>query len=319
MFGGRAWERARSTRRHAGPVVPAPVRTGATGLELGEPGGRCGVRRRSCGSGSTGAMDGFRIDVAHSMIKAPGLPDLELDESGEPIRSRPDRHPVPEPGRRPRHLPRAGEDRRFVPTAAGPAGLRLRGLGRRRPTTGPIRTARRGSHHVQFRLADVQWTAASQRGDRSRRWGLRVRSAHPRPGCCPTTTCPGGDSLRAPETGARFTQDGIDSGGWQGICCRRRDGPISISVAAGLVPPSCWSWRCPVARTSTRATSSACRRSRTCPRSRCGIPTWERSGHTDAAATAAACRSRGPGIGRRSASVRPRPRPGCRSRRIGPG
>ena len=69
--------------RHPRPVVPAPVRPQAAGLELGRP-------RRSATSSSSvlefwldRGADGFRVDVAHSLVKAPGLPDLDLDEVAE--------------------------------------------------------------------------------------------------------------------------------------------------------------------------------------------------------------------------------------------
>ena len=48
-------------------------------------------------------IDGFRIDVANSMAKAPGLPDLDVDADGRPHGHHPHRHAVHESAARPRH------------------------------------------------------------------------------------------------------------------------------------------------------------------------------------------------------------------------
>ena len=66
---------------------------------------------------------------------------------------------------------------------------------------------------------------------------------------------------------------------------------------------------------STRARSSACGRSRTCPTSTSTTRSGRARGTGSAAGTAAGCRSPGPATSRRSAS--PRARPGCPSRRRG--
>ena len=88
-------------------------------------------------------IDGFRIDVANSMAKAPGLPDLEMDESGVADQEHPDRYPVPEPAARPRHLPALAERLRLLRRQrAGTAGLRLRGLRHAGRRTGPLRATR---------------------------------------------------------------------------------------------------------------------------------------------------------------------------------
>ena len=82
MFGGPAW-----TRRAGRPVVPAPVRPRAAGPGLDQPGGRAPTSSGRCGSGWTAGVDGFRIDVAHGMAKAAGLPDMDRPErrsTGDP-------------------------------------------------------------------------------------------------------------------------------------------------------------------------------------------------------------------------------------------
>ncbi len=78
QFGGPpAWTRV--PRR---AVVPAPVRCPPARLELGEPPRSPPSSTTCCGSGSTGGIDGFRVDVADSMAKDQTLPDLPTDRAG---------------------------------------------------------------------------------------------------------------------------------------------------------------------------------------------------------------------------------------------
>ena len=75
MFGGSAWTLDDATR----PVLPAQLPRLAAGPQLVERGGSRRVRPASCGSGSTAGIAGFRIDVAHMVIK-----DRELRDNPPP-------------------------------------------------------------------------------------------------------------------------------------------------------------------------------------------------------------------------------------------
>ena len=83
VFGGPAWTRVDRGRRHARPVVPAPVRHLAARLRLDQR-----ARSRSCSASVLRfwldrGVDGFRVDVAHGLAKKAGLPDWTPDPDAE--------------------------------------------------------------------------------------------------------------------------------------------------------------------------------------------------------------------------------------------
>ena len=129
---------------------------------------------------------------------------------------------------------------------------------------GPLRARPDELHQAfNFHWLVADWSATRPRpGDRRDPGRARRRSAASRPGCSATTTSPG---TRRGTAAARSAWPGPGPRRW---CC----------------------WRCPARRTSTRARSSASRRS-TCPRAPAGpvLVPHRRS----PAGTAAGCRSRG--------------------------
>ena len=66
---------------------PSPTSTGRTPRSR-----RCSTA--CCGPGSTGAFDGFRVDVADSMVKHPGLPDAEQPQHNPYTRNQPGVHEI---------------------------------------------------------------------------------------------------------------------------------------------------------------------------------------------------------------------------------
>ena len=97
-------------------------------------------------------VDGFRIDVAHSLVKQEGLPDLA---DGQPPELLTDaaawpagEHPLG-PGRGSRRPPRLAGRGGLVRRAPG---LRRRGLGGRAGAAGPLRPAGRAAHRLRLRL-----------------------------------------------------------------------------------------------------------------------------------------------------------------------
>ena len=164
-----------------------------------------------------------------------------------------------------------------------------------------------------------EWTAESQRNVIDLTLGATGAVGAP-----PTWVLANHDTTRVvtrygrPITGARFTPDGMDLESFAGIGSVPEGAPTSPSAAGAPGPRCCWSWRCPVARTSTRATSSAWRRSRTSPRSCCRTRPGSGPATPYAAATAAGCRCRGRAPRPRSGSAPPTTRRGCRSPRAGP-
>ena len=227
---------------------------------------------------------GVRIDSAALAMKHPDLPEVDP-------RPRSRRPPVRGSRRAARPLPvwraiadayhpAAGADRRAV--AGGPRALR------------PLPAGRRTAHRVQLRLPRLPVGAGGAaplhrrhpRRPCARRGAGDVGALQPRrhPGRHPLRPRATRRSRSAPSASAP------------------RRTARSASAAPG--PPPCWRWRCRAASTCTRATSSACPRSRTCPsiasRTRC---TSSRAASTPAA-TAAACRCRGRAPRRRTASAR---------------
>ena len=225
-------------------------------------------------------VDGFRIDVAHSLYKQPDLADdPRADiEAGLLDERPPDPHLGP--GRGARRSTRSGA-RCSTPTTGdrmmvGEVFLFDVAAGR------PVRRRHPAAPGVQLHRLQ---------GRRGRRKGLRrvararARGASTRPpGCCPTTTSPG----TSPATAAATWAGGA---GWPSRrCCSP----------------------CRARPTSTRARSSGSTRA-TCPptaaRTRCSCATDGRR----PAATAAARRCRGPPT--RPASASPPASRGCRSAR----
>ena len=136
IFGGPAWTRVR--RR---PVVPAPVRPEQPDLNWRHPEVRAefeDVLRFWLDRG----VDGFRIDVAHGMVKADGLPDVGSTRDHRPAPGRAARQgpaALLRPGRRARDLPRLAADPGQLP---GRPDGRRRGVGRRPRSGWPATSAR---------------------------------------------------------------------------------------------------------------------------------------------------------------------------------
>ena len=191
-------------RRHARPVVPAPVRHHAARLRLGAT-PRCAtefaaILRFWLDRG----VDGFRVDVAHGLVKADGLPDLDAagDCRHPTARARAqltapgpmwDQDGVHEIYRDWRAARSTTYDRRPHPVR--------RGLGADRRAAGPLRARRRDAPGVQLRLPRGRLgRRRAARGHRRRRSRPTTPSARRPPGCCPTTTwcaTPPGSALTA--------------------------------------------------------------------------------------------------------------------------
>ena len=187
-------------RRHAGPVVPAPLRQLAARLRLDNEEVREEFRRILRFWLDRG-VDGFRVDVAHGMIKADGLPDYTPPAEGGSmgggapgIRRRPrarDRDepataPVLGPGRRARDLPRLAQAARRVPRRAHP---RRRGLGRPADPRRQVGASRRDAPGVQLRLPrDAVGRRRPPHASSTTRSPRSAPSAPLAPGCSRTTT-----------------------------------------------------------------------------------------------------------------------------------
>ncbi len=165
-------------------------------------------------------IDGFRIDVANSMAKAPGLPDIELDPetgrpagnplTGSPFMNQPHVHDIL---RRWRKVADSYADsdlgaRIFVSEAWVT------------PASELVKYIRPDELHTTFNFDALmcEWTATSQRNviDLT----LRETGAV---GAPPTWVLANHDTTRVvtrygrPVTGARFTADGLDFGAFAGI------------------------------------------------------------------------------------------------------
>ena len=148
--------------RHPGPVVPAPVRAGAAGLQLGA--------TRPCARSSSSILrfwfdrgvDGFRIDSAALLVKDPLLPDLDpARRAGRPA-------PVQRPGRHPRDLPGVARGRRLLRRAAGAdrRGVDAGPAAVRASTCGPTRCTRRSTSRSCSCAWDAGRAAPGDRPDR---------------------------------------------------------------------------------------------------------------------------------------------------------
>ena len=145
-------------------------------------------------------VDGFRIDVAHGLVKADGLPDDRVPgRRGTAVRG---------PGRRARHLARVAAGRRRVP---GRAGAGRRGVGARPGALRALPAPRRAALGVQLRLPALRAGTPTRCAPSStRRWPRTRRSARRRPGCCPTTTSPG----TSPATAGRTPRSTSATASW---------------------------------------------------------------------------------------------------------
>jgi alpha-glucosidase len=255
-------------------------------------------------------VDGFRIDVAHSLIKATGYPDgPEPDEvwtpgnETGPAWDQPRVHDVWREWRRIADgydPPRAFVGEAWVRTTEAQAAYT-------RPdelhTTFNFHSSRRGGP----RACGARSTTPSPR---TRRWGRRP------PGCWRTTTS-GARRRATPRSRAPRRRTCRRSA----ICGRPTPtGCDATSCAAprGRGRASSRCSRCRARRTSTRARSSASTRCSTCLPRRGRTPCSSAREASRWAATAAGCRSRGAATGPPTASARARRR-GCPSPTTGGG
>ena len=279
--------------RHAGRLVPAPVRPGAARPQLGPP-ARCGPSSRtSCGSGSTAGSTASGSTRPRCWSRTPALPEVAEDAP----------HPFHDLDERARDLPGLAAGRRRVPRR--PRADR-RGVDARRRAVRQLPAPGRAARRVQLRLP-------------------RLRLGRRR--CCATCI---DETLRRARAGRRAGHLGavqprrhparhpLRPGGHH-VQLRRpsRDGtPVDLELgtrrarAAALL-----SLALPGAAYVYQGEELGLWEVEDIPDELRQDPMWDRSGHATRAATAAGCRCRGPATSRRSASARPaRPRRGCRSR-----
>ena len=264
-------------RRHARRLVPAPVRAGPARPQLGPPRRPRASTRTSCASGSTAAPAGVRIDSAALAIKDPDAPRARPTDrrpASHPFVDRDELHDSTASWRahRRRLRPAARAHRRGV--AGGPRALR------------PLPAPRRAARRVQLRLPrlPVGRRRAAARASTTRSAATR-RSAPRRRGCSSNH-----DVTRV------VTRYGRADTSFS-FAAKRIGTPTDLALgdAPGPRRGRCSPPRCPARSTCTRARSSACPRSRTCPptasRTRCtSSPAASTPG-----ATAAGCRCRGSG------------------------
>ena len=216
-------------------------------------------------------VDGFRIDVANSMAKAPGLPDMDIDpETGEPLvnvlagtpcMNQPHVHDILRRWRTvaDSYAKTNGGARVFVSEAWVTPAAEL------------ARYVRPDELHTTFNFDALmcEWTAESQRNviDLT----LASTSAV---GAPPTWVLANHDTTRVvtrtvdPSPGSG-SAGRIDAESFAGIGMVP---PGDTDVALGRKRPErrcCSSWLCRAVRTSIKVTSWAWRRSRTCPRTCC--------------------------------------------------
>ena len=188
VFGGPAWTRVARGRRHARPVVPAPLRHRRSPTSTG--------RTPRCARSSARILrfwldrgvDGFRVDVAHGLIKADGLPDYTPPADGGSMGGgRGPSVPVLGPGRRARDLPRLARAARRVRRRARSCAAEA--------WVDPLRTRRelgaprRDAPGVQLRLPrDAVGRRGAAHGHRRLARGVRRRRRARAPGCSRTTT-----------------------------------------------------------------------------------------------------------------------------------
>ena len=188
------------------------------------------------------------------------------------------------PARGARHLPGVARAGRQLRPAAG---VRRRGVGGEPDRLAAYLRPGRAAHRLRLRLragavgrgrAAAGPRAASLRGARQRRGARDVGAVEPRHHPARHAGS-GGRSRRGRSQELRQRQLGRPS--------------TSCSAAGAPGRRCCSSSPCPAASTSTRARSSASRRSRTCRRSCCRTRPGSARGTPSAAGTAAGCRCRG--------------------------
>ena len=210
--------------------------------------------------------DGFRIDVAHGLLKADGL-----------ARSR---QRVQAVARRSRRGP-------AIRTGISPACPTSTGRGARsatRTTRHACSSPRPGCRRLPGSPSTSRPTACTPRSTSTPRAAIGT-SAELREAIAPRW--PRTQVVGAPVTWVLSNHD-IDRhvtrygrAPTAHPLHGRPDEPVDMRWAhAERGPRSCWNWRCPAPCTSIKARSSACRRSTTSPKSMLADPVWERSGHT---------------------------------------
>ena len=257
-FGGLAWTRVVEPDGTPGAVVPAHVRPAAARPRLGRTRRCARSSTTSCGSGSTAASTGSGSTPPRPWPRSPGLPDAGHGP-GARFESRSwvdnphwDVDDVHDILRRWRAIGDSYDgDRLFVTEAV------VRDPG----AAEPLRATGRDAHELQLRLPD----GALGRGTGCARSSTTAsprsrRSVRRRPGCCPATTRRG----TSPASGARTPAPASAE-----PPSRRPDRPrrwaLRRARAAALLTLALPG----LAPTSTRARSSGCPRSRTCPTRRC--------------------------------------------------
>ena len=255
-------------------------------------------------------VDGFRIDVAHGLVKDPGPARRRADAAA---RARPPTAPTTRSGTGTsvHEIYRAGggwptptpAPRVFVAEAWVRANERL------------ARYLRPDELHTafNFHFLHAPWDAEALRARDRRVARPTRRSARPPPGCCPTTTssgtspgCGRADTRRADGTRSRLPPTAT----FDRALGRRR------ARAAALLHARAARQRLRVPGRGARASG----RSRTCPTSVLQDPTWRpvrahraRAGRLPRAAAVVAARAARTG----SRPARPHASPGCRSPRPG--
>ena len=280
-------------RRHAGRVVPAPVLGGSSPTSTGTTPTSAASTRTSSGSGSTAARP------------ASG-------STRRPCWSRTRRCPRSRPSPGPASIPTPTATSSTTSIAAG-ARSPTRYPGTRilvgelwLPDVERFATYLRPDElHTAFNFDFMArpWDAdAAARRRSTRRSPPTRRSARPRPGSSRTTTSPD----RSPATGRRTASFAFVAQ------ASRAPRPTSRSGAVGRAPPPSSSPRCRARSTSTRATSWASRRSRTCPSDQLEDPMHFRSGgvgpgpgRLPRAAALVGRRARRSGSARRAPSAEP--------------
>jgi len=241
-------------------------------------------------------VDGFRIDVANSMAKAPGLPDLDVDpETGQPVvnvltgtpyMNQPHVHDILRRWRTvaDSYARTSGGARVFVSEAWVTPAAEL------------ARYVRHDELHTTFNFDALmcEWTAESQRNVIDLTVASMNAVGRPPPGCSPTTTrLAWSPATGDPSPGCGSTRTGSTRSHSRGSARCRRAIPMSPSVENGPERRCCSSWLCRAVRTSIKVTSWVWRRSRICPRKSCRTRPGSGLATPCAGGTAAGCRSRG--------------------------
>ena len=232
-------------------------------------------------------VDGFRIDVAHGLVKAEGLPDLGSAAAAAAS---------------------GGGSRSSTRTGTGTRSTRSTGRGARSPTAyddprvfvaeawvaqpgaaGALRPPRRAAHRLQLRLPAG---AVAGRADLRASIDRRSLSAHEAVGAPPTWVLSNHDTVREVSRYARPQ-------GVRAAPARRPARPARRLRRSGnrrARRRGAADARAP--RRRVRLPGRGARpapRSRTCPTTRCRTPAGSTPGTPIAAATAAGSRFRGPG------------------------